>query len=88
MDIYFRIRIPTAITDDRDLAASALGDALGLDPDKLADRQGAEPVGRERWDAMTVAEKSNTLGRFADNANIFPTVFSIEISEYYGCGTN
>ena len=87
MDIYFRIRIPPAITDDRGLAA-ALGDALGLDPDKLADRLGAEQVGRERWDAITVAEKANTLGRFADNANIFPTVFSIEISEYYGCGTN
>lgn len=88
--LYFQVRIPPDITEDPNLAAEALGEALGLDRDKLEDRKGAEMVGREIWDAKTAEERADTLASYgwADNASIFRTVFSIEISESYGCSDN
>lgn len=90
MALYFQVRIPPDITDDPNLAAAALGEALGLDRDKLEDRKGAEMVGREVWDAKTAEERADTLASWgwADNANIFRTVFLIEISEGYDCGAD
>ena len=88
--LYFQVKIPPEITNDPNLAAEALADALGLDRDKLEDRKGAEQVGREAWDAMTAEERADRIASWgqADNRSIFRTLFSIEISEYYGCGTN
>lgn len=61
MALYFQVKIPPEITDDPNLAAEALAEALGLDRDKLGDRKGAEWVGRETWDAMTAEERSDRI---------------------------
>lgn len=87
IDLYIQFRIPPAITDAPNLAASS-GEALRLDPDKVADRKGAGMVEREQWDSYSVTERADRIASWGWDESIFKLIFAIEISEYYDCGTN